>query len=316
MKSNSFLKKIKLIIILFLLFSCGINQNENKYFFNTQLSQKYSFKGTYYHTEAKNESNVQVIEKDISGILYVKELVKLKKGILYNLNFILDKREFEDRQLELILWVTKDKIFEFTRNPLDSFENFLNNKNIFDNNKYINYLEENNKLPSEDSTLMIYSSTDSKINDDLNEYKISNIGSKCNFNYFHNSGHYSSFTWEEGLGLTYYSFGYGAGESGIKIYIENVPELNKNKSSKNKENFQEKRDNTKIGCSGFGNQSCINKVRDNFTKSGKQILGEEYFNNGQFGISFLDPSVGQVFNSKVSTDCNCNVTNVQISMMR
>ena len=187
---------------------------------------------------------------------------------------------------------------------------------MFDENKYLNYLKENNKLPSEDSTLMIYSSTNSIINDDLREYKISNIGTKCNFNYFHNSGHYSSYTWEEGLGLTYYSFGYGAGDGGIKIYIENIVELNKNKSSPNKDNSQPKRDNNRIDCSGFGNQNCINKVRDNFTNSGKQILGEEYLNNGQFGISFLDPSIGQTFNSKVSTDCNCNIINVQVSIMR
>ena len=111
---------------------------------------------------------------------------------------------------------------------------------MFDENKYLNYLKENNKLPREDSTSMIYSSTNSVINDDLSEYKISNIGSKCNFTYFHNSGHYSSYTWEEGLGLTYYSFGYGARDRGIKIYIENITELNEKKSSTNKENFQEK----------------------------------------------------------------------------
>jgi len=72
----------------------------------------------------------------------------------------------------------------------------------------------------------------------------------------------------------------------------------------------------KSGCVGFGNESCIDRVRENFTNTGKQILGEEYLDNGQFGISFLDPSRGQTYNSKVSTDCNCKIINVSVQVMR
>ena len=91
-----------------------------------------------------------------------------------------------------------------------------------------------------------------------------------------------------------------------------------NKSDKVESNLSKDGDfkNNEIGCSGFGDESCIDKVRENFTNTGKQILGEEYLDNGQFGISFLDASRGQAYNSKVSTDCNCKVINVDISIMR
>jgi len=71
---------------------------------------------------------------------------------------------------------------------------------------------------------------------------------------------------------------------------------------------------TKTICEG--DESCISKVRDNYTSSGEIILGEEYLGNGIFGISFLDPSKGEDFNSQVKTDCNCTILNVQIEPMR
>ena len=73
---------------------------------------------------------------------------------------------------------------------------------------------------------------------------------------------------------------------------------------------------SKQGCVGFGNEGCIDKVRDNFNLTGKKILGEEYLGNGQFGISFLDPNRGKTYNSKVSTDCNCKILDVNVSIMR
>jgi hypothetical protein len=66
----------------------------------------------------------------------------------------------------------------------------------------------------------------------------------------------------------------------------------------------------------IGNQNCITSVRSNFENSGKQILGEEYLGDGKFGISFLDPRRGLSANAKVTTDCNCNVLNVDVSVMR
>ena len=83
-----------------------------------------------------------------------------------------------------------------------------------------------------------------------------------------------------------------------KVEIESQPEV------KNKEQ----------GCVGFGNESCIDKVRERFT--GKNILGEQYLGDGQFGISFLDASRGESYNAKVSTDCNCKILNVNVEIMR
>jgi hypothetical protein len=85
-------------------------------------------------------------------------------------------------------------------------------------------------------------------------------------------------------------------------------------SLKSKVNTEENVPNN--GCVGFGNESCIDRVKENFTNTGKQILGEQYIGNGQFGISFLDPSKGQTFNSQVSTDCNCKIINVSVQVMR
>jgi hypothetical protein len=66
----------------------------------------------------------------------------------------------------------------------------------------------------------------------------------------------------------------------------------------------------------IGNQNCITSIRSNFENTGKQILGEEYLGDGKFGISFLDPRRGLSANAKVTTDCNCNLLNVDVSVMR
>jgi hypothetical protein len=68
------------------------------------------------------------------------------------------------------------------------------------------------------------------------------------------------------------------------------------------------------GCVGFGNESCLDKVRERFT--GKNILSEKYLGDGQFGISFLDASRGESYNAKVSTDCNCKILNLDVEIMR
>ena len=66
----------------------------------------------------------------------------------------------------------------------------------------------------------------------------------------------------------------------------------------------------------YGNESCISKIRENFSNTGKTILGEEYLGNGKFGISFMDAQHGDAYNATVTTDCNCNVTNVNVSTIR
>lgn len=74
------------------------------------------------------------------------------------------------------------------------------------------------------------------------------------------------------------------------------------------------RNNNSQSC--IGDQGCISKVRENFTNTGKTILGEEYIGNGKFGISFMDSQHPGAFNATVTTDCNCNVTNVNVSTIR
>jgi hypothetical protein len=66
----------------------------------------------------------------------------------------------------------------------------------------------------------------------------------------------------------------------------------------------------------YGSENCIQQVRNNFQNSGKQILGEQYLGRGKFGITFLDPSRGEAYNADVSTDCNCNVSNVRVSVVQ
>jgi len=66
----------------------------------------------------------------------------------------------------------------------------------------------------------------------------------------------------------------------------------------------------------IGNEGCISKVRENFSNSGKTILGEQYLGNGKFGISFMDSQHPGAFNSTVYTDCNCAITNVSVSTIR
>jgi hypothetical protein len=65
----------------------------------------------------------------------------------------------------------------------------------------------------------------------------------------------------------------------------------------------------------IGNENCISKVRERFKNTGKNILGEEYIGNGIFGISFIDDQYTDTYNAKVSTDCNCNVINIDVSIV-
>ncbi len=69
-------------------------------------------------------------------------------------------------------------------------------------------------------------------------------------------------------------------------------------------------------CIGVGSEICIDKVRLNFENTNKTILGEEYLGNGQFGFTFIDPNHPGAFTAKINTDCNCAITNVQVSPIR
>ena len=97
------------------------------------------------------------------------------------------------------------------------------------------------------------------------------------------------------------------------IYVQNTTDKRMNTTKQ--EDFKKNHDSSNSNpC--YGNENCIAKVRNNFKNTGKQILGEQYLGDGKFGISFLDASRGEAYNAYVSTDCNCNVTNVNVSIMR
>ena len=84
-----------------------------------------------------------------------------------------------------------------------------------------------------------------------------------------------------------------------------------NKNSSGSSSNSSSTNNNSQSC--LGNEGCISKVRENFTNTGKTILGEEYIGNGKFGISFMDSQNPGAYNATVTTDCNCNVTNVNVS---
>ncbi len=85
--------------------------------------------------------------------------------------------------------------------------------------------------------------------------------------------------------------------------------LNKNKKTSNPSSSNNQIQNTNC----IGNRDCINSVINNFYSTNKTILNESYEGDGRFKITALDPIRGVTFNAFVSTDCNCNITKVNIS---
>jgi hypothetical protein len=62
-----------------------------------------------------------------------------------------------------------------------------------------------------------------------------------------------------------------------------------------------------------GDESCLSKVEERFTSTGKMILSERYSGNGIFIVEFMDQEHNVTGSAKVSTDCNCEITNVNVS---
>ncbi|MDU0808025.1 hypothetical protein [Aquirufa regiilacus] len=96
----------------------------------------------------------------------------------------------------------------------------------------------------------------------------------------------------------------------LKTNYSEIFNINLHKISDTKSNEQEP------PCTGLGTDVCIDKVRLNFENTGKTILGEEYLGNGNFGISFIDRNKPGSYSARVSTDCECGITNVQVSNLR
>lgn len=67
----------------------------------------------------------------------------------------------------------------------------------------------------------------------------------------------------------------------------------------------------------YGNESCISVARERFTSTGKTILSEQYLGEGKFSITFIDLQYPDLLNNAVIyTDCECKVTNVNVSTAR
>lgn len=81
-------------------------------------------------------------------------------------------------------------------------------------------------------------------------------------------------------------------------------------------NLAKNQQNNSEQCIGVGSEICIDKVRLNFENTNKTILGEEYLGNGEFGFTFIDRNHPGAFTAKINTDCNCSITNVQVSTIR
>jgi hypothetical protein len=195
----------------------------NEYFFFKKILGKYKFEGyTWGDVNLNHLNNVK-----IKGSLYVIDLGQLKIGNVYCLNYLVEQNEdkitYDYKNFNEFLWVTKDSIFKFMPNINDDLSNFKIDGKL-DELKYINYLIRNNKLPNNDKNLLIYCSSNFYLDSDnkLIEQKIINKNNKSTYNYTHNSGHFESYTWEIGQGLTYYSWGYGSGRSGMKLFISNL----------------------------------------------------------------------------------------------
>ncbi len=81
------------------------------------------------------------------------------------------------------------------------------------------------------------------------------------------------------------------------------------------ENIAKRQQSNSQQCVGVGTESCIDKVKLYFENTNKTILGEEYLGNGQFGFTFLDQNHSGAFTANINTDCNCTITNVQVSTL-
>jgi hypothetical protein len=230
------------------------------------------------------------------------------------LNFLYYKQSFVIRYsivfilvitfINLLIFLNKNVNFEFlSTSKIIKVENYViksKDENLKIND--INKINDNWKLPNEEEINLIYKY----------RYEIPELDKNGNY-LFINDGY-----------STYFIKSFSTSKkSMIKKDIEYKIRLLKLYSDNQKVDIvvDKKVDDIpkvieEIGCVGFGNESCIDRVRENFINSGNIILGEEYLDNGQFGISFLDPSRGQSYNSKVSTDCNCKIINVVVSVMR
>ncbi|WP_162862505.1 hypothetical protein [Acetivibrio cellulolyticus] len=198
----------------------------NDFFFKDIPKKKqYVYEGTIWGealiAKEQSEEAYSVEEVKIKANLTITDISKLIEGKIYELDFTIlgEKVSPAFREQKLFLWVTREEIYE-----LSPTENF-NTKDLiidgrFDDLAYAKILEKTGQLPSDDKNLIRFCYKDMNFKDSENPLLQTEISVKnniCTYNRTHNSGHFEKYVWEIHEGLTYYSLGYGAKKSGMRL---------------------------------------------------------------------------------------------------
>jgi hypothetical protein len=82
----------------------------------------------------------------------------------------------------------------------------------------------------------------------------------------------------------------------------------------NNQNSQQMQDqNVNKPCSGPGDQSCSNAIRERFQSKGQEILDLSYNGNGVFMVTFIDNSGNGGSQALVDVSCDCKILDVRIA---
>jgi uncharacterized protein YecT (DUF1311 family) len=213
------------------------NDDYNKFFFKDISSiNQYTYKGTVWGDNILDERNENIDGEGglkVKAILTVSQIAKLSKGNIYELDFSIkgDKNNTKEKDESIYLWVTEDTIYKL------SPQNEDNDKEVYENGqfnslKYAKKIENSNKLPSNDKSLIICSNdninfiennweTEIKVENNICTYEIYNKGTFS----------YEKFSWELGKGLTAYSWGQGAMKAGMDLHLDTDNKSNKDTKS-------------------------------------------------------------------------------------
>ena len=89
------------------------------------------------------------------------------------------------------------------------------------------------------------------------------------------------------------------------IFIPALANLNQTSTSSKSQNSNQ------VGCSGNGNQNCINQIRSQFRGANKDIVSEQYEGDGIFNIQFIEYGAG-AYNAYIRMDCNCEIAHINV----
>jgi len=195
------------------------DHESNYYFENIDNNRTYPFTGLAWGEVLKNKN---LIKAPIKGNLELKFWGALTEGKVYDLKFITKSLTIAKsyREQELVIWVTKQFIYEFQ--PPENFDiNKMLTHGTFDKLALFKFLALNKISPSKDKTFILCSSKNTNYQDGPWETQIISNNVTCSYMSTHNSGHYREILWKKGKGLTQYSFGFGAGNAGMSFTVKN-----------------------------------------------------------------------------------------------